>query len=338
MKTGKGIQADVLKKYLMPILLVLLIIFFSIVAPSFFSTRNLVNILSQSAFTVILGVGLTLIMVAGSIDLSVGYQMSLIGIVVTKLMLDYAWNMWAAIGVGLVLGMVLGLINGLLVIKLKIFPLIATLATSYIFEGISYLISRSVTMFGFPKEFLFIGQGSIGPIPFAVILMVAALAISTFFMKKTYLGRYVYAIGSNEEAAHLAGVNVDRYRIVLYVICGLFVAVASVVLISRSGAAASSIGPGAEFTCLTGGIIGGISFRGGEGSPLGMVLGIMMLNILSNGMQMMKLGTYPQYIAEGVVLILAMALDSYERNKKSKKIIKGTEPIKEKNLKIRHRM
>lgn len=318
--TAKLFRPEILKKIVMPGILVLLIVFFSTQSKSFFTLTNFRNILSQCSYTVILGIGITFVMVSGSIDLSVGYVMSLVGVVIGQLIINFQMNEVAAVLIGLALGMFLGFINGVLVVKLNVFPLIVTLATSTVFQGVSYIISKSVTIFGFSKGFLFIGQGMVGGVPFSVLLAVFLVIFSTFIMKKTYFGRFIYAIGANEEAAHLAGVNVERYRILLFTICGLFVAMGTVVLISRSGTSASSIGPGSEFTCLTGGIIGGISFRGGEGSPLGMVLGILLLTVLSNGMQMMKLGTYPQYIAEGIVLIIAVGLDSYQKNRRRKVI------------------
>ena len=311
------------QKLVMPIVLLVLIIFFTIQNQAFFSVNNFMNILASSVSTVIIGIGITFVMVAGSMDLSVGYQMSVIGVLIGKLMTEANLDPIISCLVGIFAGMILGLFNGLMVVKLHIFPMIVTLATMTIFQGLSYILSGSVTMYGFSRAFLFIGQGYIGRIPVSVIIMLLLLIISTFILKKTYFGRYVYAIGANADAAHLAGVNVNRYTIILYTLCGFFAALSTIVLISRSGAAASSIGPGTEMSCLTGAIIGGISFRGGEGSPFGMLLGIFMLQVLSNGMQLMGLGTYPQYIAQGLVLLIAIGLDSLQKSRKHKIVKKS---------------
>lgn len=310
----------VAKKYAIPIVLLALALFFSLKTSTFFTLYNIRNIFIQSSFTIIAGVGLAFVMISGGIDLSMGYMMSLIGIITGLSITQFGMPLAAAVAMGIVLGIILGLFNGILVVKLKVFPLIVTLATATIFQGISYIISQSQTVIGFPLPFIFIGQGYVWEIPFPVILMAVAVVIASFVLSKTYFGRYVYGIGGNEEAIKLAGVNVNRVRIILYTMCGFFVSIAAIVLISRSGSASSNMGPGIEFTCLTAGILGGISFKGGEGNVSGMVIGILLLTVLGNGMQLMKLGVYPQYIAKGIVLIAAVGFDTYQRNIKSKKV------------------
>lgn len=309
-----------LKKYVMPLLLLILVLFFTLQTDKFLTWYNFRNMFIQSSFMIIAGVGLTFVMISGGIDLSIGYQVSLVGVILGILMRTYHISPAPAIIVCLLLGTLIGLINGVLVVKLKVFSLIVTLGTATILQGISYIISQSNTIIGFSKGFTYIGQGYVGEIPFPVILTIVAALIATFILSKTYFGRYIYAIGGNEEAVKLAGVNVDKIRIILYSICGFFTAIATVVLISRSAAASSNMGPGIEFTCLTAGILGGISFKGGEGTVGGMIIGIFLLTVLGNGMQLMKLGVYPQYIAQGMVLIAAVGFDTYQRNQKIKKI------------------
>ncbi|MFA9422083.1 MAG: ABC transporter permease [Sedimentibacter sp.] len=305
------------KKLLMPILLIVFVIFFSIQAKgSFLTWYNIKNILTQSSYIIIAGVGLTFVIISGGIDLSIGYQMSLSGIITALLIVDHGFSMLSGILVCVLIGMTLGLFNGTLCTKLKVNPLIITLSAAMIYQGISYMISKSNTIIGFPKSFLFIGQGYIGPVPFCIILAVVIVLIAIFILKKTYFGRYVFAIGGNEDAAKLSGVNTDKIKIIIYGICGLCSAIAAIVLMSRSGAANSSIGPGTEFTALSGCLLGGITLTGGEGSIGGMVAGALIISILANGMQLMYLGVYPQYIAKGLVLIIAMAFDVYQKNKK----------------------
>lgn len=305
-----------LKRFLMPILMLVFVVFFTIQAPgSFLTWYNIKNILAQSSYIIIAGVGLSFIMISGGIDLSIGYQMSLSGIVAALLIVNSGLSTGMGILACLAIGLLLGLFNGLLCTKLKVNPLIITLSAAMIYQGVSYMISKSNTVIGFPKAFLYIGQGYVGPIPFCVILSAIIVLIAVFVLKKTYFGRYIYAIGGNEEAALLSGINTDKMKIMLYGICGVCSAIAAIVLISRSGAADSSIGPGTEFTALSGCLLGGIALDGGEGSVAGMVVGAFIISILANGMQLMYLGVYPQYIAKGVVLIAAMAFDVYQKNK-----------------------
>ena len=311
-------HSALLRRVVIPALLVILMIFFSFMAPrTFFTWYNIRNILSQSSYAIIAAVGLTFVMIGGGVDLSIGYIISLCGVVLGMLMVNYGLNMWASIFVTLIIGVLLGLFNGFIVVKLKVFPLIITLSTSMIFQGLSYTISKSATTIGFSDSFKFIGQGFIGPVPFCVILSAIVVLIAVFFLEKTYCGRYVYATGGNDNAAKLSGINTDKIRLMTYAISGFCSAFAGVVLVSRTGVSASTIGPGTEFTALSGCILGGVSLTGGEGGIIGMLCGALIITILGNGMQLMHLGTYPQFIATGTVLIAAIAFDVYQKNKKS---------------------
>jgi ribose/xylose/arabinose/galactoside ABC-type transport system permease subunit len=310
--------ASVTKKLLMPILMLVFVVFFTIQAPnSFLTWYNIKNILAQSSYIIIAGVGLSFIMISGGIDLSIGYQMSLCGIVSAISIVNMGFPTGVGILICLAIGLALGLFNGVLCTKLGVNPLIITLSAAMMYQGVSYMISKSNTIIGFPKSFLYIGQGYVGIIPFPVIIATVIVLVAVFVLKKTYFGRYIYAIGGNEDAAKLAGINTDKMKIILFGICGVCSAIAAIVLMSRSGAANSSIGPGTEFTALSGCLLGGIALNGGEGTIVGMVVGSFIISILANGMQLMYLGVYPQYIAKGVVLIAAMAFDVYQKNRKA---------------------
>ena len=313
METKRFDMQTFLRKYLMLIVLVLLVVFFSLRATNFFTGANFVNIVLQCSYTIIAGLGLSFLMISGGMDLSVGYQISLLSVLIGILLKDVNLPPFLVILIILVLGCLMGLLNGVLVVKLRVVPLIITLATSYAFEGISYLISNSKSWLRLPAGYTWIGQARVGPIPVAVIIMLVLTAGAWFVLSRTYFGRYVYGVGGNAEAMKLAGINVDRLRIFLYVLSSFFVALATVVMVARSGSASSTLGIGTEFTCLTAGILGGISIAGGRGSVMGMIIGILILQALGNGMQLMGLGIYPQYIVKGVVLCAAVGFDSYQR-------------------------
>ncbi len=293
-------------------ILIVLCVFFATQHKAFLSWSNLINMLNQSSYQIIVGVGIGMLMISGGIDLSVGYQISLIGVVAGWLMQNTSIHWLPVVLIAFVLGICMSLFNGLIVVKMKAMPFIITLATSYIFQGISYTITQTQTYRGFPDAFKWIGQGSIGPIPVAIILMVISVIVGSLILNKTYFGRYIYGVGSNREAVQLAGVNTDRLRLVIYGVAGFFVALGAIALIARTGSSASSMGPGTEFTIIAGGVLGGIKMEGGGGRMSSIVVGVLILTVLTNGMQLMQLGVYPQYIVKGFVLVLAICFDSLE--------------------------
>lgn len=224
--------------------------------------------------------------------------------------------MWLAVLIGLLLGTTLGLINGLIVTSIRIFPLIATLATATVFQGISYIISKANTFRGYPEEFLFLTKERVFGIPFDVILTLVIAILVGLVYSETVFGFRLLALGGNEEASRLSGINTRRMKIAIYTICGFFTAVATMVMISKSNTTNSSFGPGTEFIALTAAIVGGISFMGGEGSIQSLIAGVLLLAVLGNGMQLAGWGTYAQFIVRGLILLGAVAFDEFQRNAK----------------------
>ena len=315
---------ELLKKYTMILVLIGLVVIFGLINPVFFTWQNMLNIFIQQAYVVIAAVGLSFIMISGGMDLSIGYQMSLIGIVTAACLMWAHLPLIICLIIGILLEIFLGLCNGLASVRLNVHPLIVTLGTMTIYEGISYIISRSNTIFGLPDSFKFLGQGYIAGIPFCVLLALIIAAAASFILNRTYFGRYVYALGSNEDAAQLAGVSTDKMKLSVFMICGGFVAVSAILLIARAGSATSATGPGTEFTCMTAAVLGGVSFKGGSGKIWGVVTGVLILGVLSSGMQIIGLGTYPQYIAKGLVLLAAVGFDNYQKTIKISRKIKNT--------------
>ncbi len=314
---------NLLKKFAIILVLIGLMVFFSLLSPYFLTQANLTNIFVQQSYVIIAAVGLAFVMISGGMDLSIGYQMSVVGVSTAALIKWVGLPLPLAIGIGVAIGVVLGLFNGFASVKLKVHTLIVTLGTMTIFQGLSYIISNQSVILNLPVEFKYFGQGYVFDfIPFSVILMVCTVAIASFVLNKTFFGRFIYAIGGNEEATHLAGVNVTMVKVVVFAICGFFVSIASIVLFARSGSAASATGPGTEFTCMTAAILGGISFKGGEGKMWGLVTGVLILGVLSNGMQLIGLNTYAQYIVKGFVLLAAVGFDTYQKSGVSRRKLK----------------
>ncbi len=310
-----------LKKYTIMLILLLLMGVFSLTSPYFFTLRNLTNIVTQNTYFIIAAIGLSFVMIGGGIDLSVGYQMSLVGVVTAMCMTLYHFPVWVAVGLGLLLGTFLGLVNGLIVTNIRVFPLIVTIATSTVFQGVSYLISKAQTYRNYPDSFLWITKGKVLGMPFDVFLTVLIVLFASFVYYKTNFGWNVLALGGNEEAARLAGIKTKRMKVAVYAICGFFVAIATMIMISKSNTTSSAFGPGIEFTVLTAAIVGGISFMGGEGNMLGLVTGVFILAVLGNGMQLAGWGTYAQYIVKGLILLGAVTFDEYQKmGRKSKKL------------------
>lgn len=305
-----------LKKYTTLLVLLTLMVLFSFVSPYFLTPRNLTNIIIQNTYFIIVAVGLSFVMIGGGIDLSVGYQMSLVGVITAMMMVVYHLPVWLAISIGLLLGTVLGLVNGLIVAHIKTFPLIVTLATSTIFQGISYLITRAQTYRNYPEEFLFLVNGRVLGLPFDVFLALVIVVCAHFVYSETRFGLRLVALGGNEEAARLVGINTRFMKISAYTLCGFLVAVATMVMLAKANTMNSSFGPGTEFVALTAAIVGGVSFVGGEGNIPALVAGVFVLAVLGNGMQLAGWGTYAQYIVRGIILLGAVVLDEYQKKAK----------------------
>lgn len=310
----------VLKSNVMLLILIALIIVFGIGSDNFLTVKNLLNICTQNAYFIIASIGVGMIMISGGTDLSVGYCMSVISVCMAVFMqrVGLAWPL--AVILGLVMGVALGAFNGFASNLLKIHPMIVTLATMTMFQGISFTISESKSFFNFDEAFINIGQGYLGPISYPILFAIVIAIVVHFVLEMTCFGRFVYAAGGNPEAARLAGVNVKRVKVYVFMIGGFLYAIAALLLTSRGGSANSSIGPGTEFNAITACVLGGISFIGGEGKVKGVVIGCLILGVLSNGMQLIGLGVYIQYIVKGIILMLSIGYDTYSKQAKVKKV------------------
>ena len=275
-----GRLGSVMKKNVPFLILVFLLILFSFVAPNFMTFGNLRTLIRQVSFSGISAVGLMFVMISGGIDLSIGSQIVFSNVLLAIMMVDWKLEPAVAIPLILLVGTGLGAVNGILCIKLNIHPLIITLGTSAIFKGMGYIINRSRNIMGFPDSFRWFGQGYVWGIPVPVIVMVVVSLIGSFILTRTYFGRRVFALGGNEEAARLAGVNINGMKVLLFMICGFISSITTVLLLSRVFAGQTITGQGLEFDCLTAALLGGVSFKGGEGNVFGLMVGIIIISIL----------------------------------------------------------
>ena len=318
------IDLSFMRRYAVVFVLLALVVLFSFVTPYFLTWRNVVNIVSQNSYFVIVAIGMAFVLISGGIDLSVGYQMSLVGVVTALLMTTYQWPVWLAVVTGIALGTGLGLINGLVVVRIKTFPLIVTLATSVIFMGISYSISQSRTFRAFPESFRWIAHSQYLGVGADVYLALIVVLAAAFVFYQTRWGSHIVALGGSEEALRRAGVNTQRLKIFMYAACGFLTAIATMDMLSKADSMQSSFGPGTEFTALTAAIVGGVSFMGGEGNIPALVAGVFVLAVLGNGMQLAGWGIYAQYIVRGVILLGAVAFDDYQKSLRLRSLDRST--------------
>lgn len=306
--------STLLTKNVLIIVLFVLIIVFTIIQPRFFSGKNFSNILFQNSYMIVAVCGVSIIMISGGTDLSVAFEIALSGVIMAVAMMWWGLPIFVAIILGLITAAILGAFNGILSITLKIHPMMITLATMTIFKGITYLITKSQAIYNLPDSFKFIGQGSFLGIPVAFYITVVIFILTSIFLHKTYFGRHIYAVGSNFQASRLAGINVGRVKVIAFAIGGLLIGVATVLLLARTGSASAGMATGAEFNAITACVLGGISLKGGEGKPWGAVIGVLILGVLANGMQLIGFDLNAQYIAKGVLLIMAIGFDTYQRS------------------------
>ena len=300
----------------MPILLVLLIIFFAIMSDKFFTGLNLTNILVQNVHTAVCTTGVFIIMVSGGCDLSIGYQMAVAAVLVAKAISTGSLPIAVAIILGILLCMLLGTFNGVMSQVLKSHTMIVTLATMAVFQGIAYLITDSKNIHNLPKAYMYIGQGKLfGFLPLNIVIAVVVIVIAGIIMAKTSIGRKVYAAGDNPEAARLAGLNVKKIKILAFTFAGLLVGIAAVLFSARNGYANATTGSGIEFTGITACVLAGVALKGGEGTLWKSIVAGDVLGVLTNGMQLLGLGTYPQYIAKGALMLISLYLSN--RNAKT---------------------
>lgn len=311
-----NIQAmDIIKKYGIYLALIILMVFFSVVTNSFLKPDNLFNVARQISMLGIAAVGMAFVLLLGGIDLSIGSQITLVNIIAAWLMVKAGVHPLPACIVSLAMSSAVGFINGWIIANIKMPPLIVTLASMTMLEGLAFIICNGIPIFGFPKGFSVIGQGYLGPVPIPVIIMAAILATGAFILNETFFGRWFYAVGGNEEAANLSGINVKRVKYLVYTLSGFFAGIAGIVMLSRTNSGQALAGKGFEFDVLTAVVLGGVSVNGGSGKISNVVAGILILGVLSNGMVLMNVTQYSQMLIKGTVLLAAVGFDCYQKQR-----------------------
>lgn len=276
-----------------------------------FSQYNISTLLRQMSFIAIVAFGETLILIVGGIDLSVGSVAAMAAVLPAMLMTRTAINPYLIFVMGLVLGALCGLFNGFFITRFKITSFIVTLAASQIFLGILYVVTKGRTIQGMPKSFTIIGQGMLGGIlPYPALFMLILGAILIFVLKNTPFGRHLYAVGGNVTAAKLVGINVEKTTIIAFMLSGVFAAFAGMLIMARLGTAQPTLGSTWVLPAITAAVLGGTSMTGGRGGILGTIIGALLMTEVSYAIVTMRVSTYWEQIVIGVVVIIAVLIDS----------------------------
>lgn len=297
------------------IALVVMVIFMTFASPVFLSQGNIFNNLRNATTIAIMAIGVTMVIISGGIDLSVGSVLAVSAMVMARLFYHGAGTI-AGLAAGLAFGVFLGVVNSQMVTRIKLPPFIATLGMLSIGRGLTVLFATGLrgsvaSNISIDRTLIeFLGGGYLGPVPMPVIIAAVLFAFFGWFLKHTVLGRQVYAVGSNEEAARLSGVNVDRVKLFTYSVTGFLAALAGILQAGLLSTAVTNAGNGQELDVIAAVVIGGASLTGGRGSVWGALIGAMIMTVLRNSFVLLRLPGYAQTISIGVVIILAVALDA----------------------------
>ena len=294
-------------------LLICIILAFS--TPRFFTLSNLLVIGNQVSINALLAFGVTFVIIAGGIDLSLGSIVAVAGVTAAMMAHPDTYPVFVPILVGLLAGLGIGLFNGLIITKSKVPPFIVTLGTMTIGRGLALIISKGRPISNLSDSFNFIGGGNIFGIPFPIILLVIFYIICSLILNKTILGRYVYAIGGNEMAAKASGINVNGVKLWVYSICGLLAAMGGILITARITTGQPNIGAGFELDAIAAAIIGGTSTSGGVGKISGTLIGALLIGVISNSLDLLNVTSYYQQVVMGVIIIGAVVLDGVGKNR-----------------------
>ncbi|PWJ50765.1 ABC transporter permease [Faecalicatena contorta] len=304
---------DIIRSRAIYAFLIIMVIFFTIMNGNFMTANNLLNVVKQVSIYGIASVGMTYVILLGGIDLSIGSLISFVNIAAAYFMVNMNWNPALAIISALIISTLIGFANGWIIAEIKMPPLIVTFASQTIFAGLAYIICNGRPISRFDTSFLKIGQGYIGVVPIPIVIMIVCFAVGAFILTKTYFGRYFYALGGNEEAAALSGINIKRVKYLVYALSGLFAGIAGIVMLSRANTGQPNAGLGYEFDVITCVVLGGVSVNGGSGKISNVIAGVLIIGVLSNGMILMDVSSYMQMVIKGIILLLAVGSDCIQQ-------------------------
>jgi ribose/xylose/arabinose/galactoside ABC-type transport system permease subunit len=298
----------------LPLVIVVMVVVFAALNPNFYSATNLRNVARQTAILGITACGQTMVILSGGFDLSVGMVIGLVSVAGSMVMSQ--WGLWPGMLAGLGLGFAVGGVNGLLVARAGLPPFIATLATFSAARGLALILSGGLPITDLPSDYRWLGAGHVLTLPLPAVIAGVVFLGCHFLMKKTRFGRYVYAIGGNEEAAVFSGVPVARYKLLVWSLHGLLVGAAAVILTSRAVSGFATLGEGAELESIAATVIGGTALGRGRGSIFNTLLGVLAMGILTNGLNLINVSTYYQMVAMGAIIAGAVYVDQWRHRQR----------------------
>lgn len=310
--------------------LVLLILVLSIASPTFRTAANFINVSRQVSINMIIACAMTMVLIIGGIDLSVGSVMAMSGMVSAYLSLSgvpFGICMLA----GLATGVAAGFVNGIILANTKLPPFIVTYATQSILRGMVYVITGAGTIRLVSQAYMDFGGLSLGAIPLPVLYMIGVICVSTILLSRTKFGRHLFAIGGNPKAAQYAGINTKKSTLIIYIISGVCAAFAGMVLTSRNSSMQPAVGNGAEMDAIAAVVLGGTSMAGGRGSISGTILGAFIIGFINNGLNMLRMDSFYQYLVKGIVILIAVYMDDVKNARLAKGVQTNVKPEKDKD-------
>ncbi|MBU9737578.1 ABC transporter permease [Diplocloster agilis] len=308
---------NLLRKYSILIIIAGLIVFFSLMEHRFISAANITNIIRQSAVMIIVASGATFVMIAGDIDISIG-GVACMTSVIAGLLIVKGFPIAVAVLVAVFFGGVCGIISGALIARFDFPSMVATLAMMNLTTGIANLLTDGTAISNLPASFQVMGRGYLGPVPIQVLAMLVIVVVASLVLTGTTYGRYIYAIGGNANVAKLSGINVKKMKLVYYMISGFCAAFGGILITSRMGSAQPTLGVSWPMDILSAIVIGGVSFKGGSGTILNAVFGIILMTLLTNGLTLLGINTFWQAVVTAILLMVTIIVNYLQDSRKKR--------------------
>ncbi len=305
-----------LRNYGVIIGFILLCVIISFASPAFLTMRNILNLLRQSAVVGIISAGMTLIIISGNFDISVGYICGCAG-AITAIVINKGYPFFVMVPVVILFGALVGLVAGVAVAKFAIPSMIATLGMGQVVKGLLLLITGGYPISVKDPVMTWIGKGSFLGIPVPIYIFALSIVVVNFILLKTVLGRYIYSVGGNDETSRLSGIRVDSIKIITFIISSILAAISGIVLTARVGTATATSGEGYELDAIAAVVIGGTCVSGGEGNAWKTIIGVLFMSVISNSFNLLEVHVYFQYVLKGLIILIAVGFDSYNRKRAS---------------------
>ncbi len=306
-----------IRQYGLLIVFGIICLLISLITPQFLTVSNLTIIVTQVSINALLAFGVTFVIITGGIDLSLGSIVAVTGVTSAMLAHPDSYPVLIPIVMGLLAGLLMGVFNGFIITKSKIAPFIVTLGTMTIGRGLALILSDGRPVSNLSDSFNYLGSGTIFGIPILILIFILVFALCSIILSKTILGRYIYAIGGNEQAARASGINIDRVKLSVYSISGLLAGLAGILLASRITTGQPNAGAGFELDAIAAVVIGGTSTAGGRGTMSGTLIGVLLIGVINNGLDLLNVTSYYQQVVMGIIIIGAVIIDSLNQKSNS---------------------